>query len=409
MNKLSEKHFELYKTYCRTYQTGFRLASYILPFRKPKLLEGPNSILKLPAWIRKNHLETVLIVTDSGLSKLGLLDGLMDSLKKQSIDFILYDKTVPNPTVENVEEAYKLYVSNRCEAIVAFGGGSPMDCAKGVAIRSVWPKRPISDFRGTLKVLKKIPPIFAVPTTAGTGSETTVAAIISDGVTHEKYSIMDPVLIPSHAVLDPMLTIGLPPSVTGTTGMDALTHAVEAYIGHSNTKETIRYAEKSVRLVFQNVKTAYQDGSNIQARYNMLKASHYAGIAFTRAYVGYVHALGHAMGGTYSLPHGLIIGITLPYILEAYGSSIYHKLARLAEIANIGKEGAGDAERAQDFIQAIKDLNASMNIPNKVKELKQEDIPKLAAHAFTEANPLYPVPVIFTEKELEEILKKMLP
>jgi len=280
----------MYNVYCRTYQTIFKVASGFLPWREPKLLEGEGSIGKLPQEISQRGIKSVLLVTDKGIASLGLMNGLCAGLENAGIQYAIYDKTVPNPTIDNIEEALKLYKENNCQGIIAFGGGSPMDCAKGVGARVANPHKTIPQMKGLLKVRKKIPPLFAIPTTAGTGSEATVAAVITNSATHEKYPVNDLVLIPHVAVLDPTLTVGLPPHITSTTGMDALTHAVEAYIGRSNTDQTRELSRKAIKLIFENIEEAYANGTNLTARYNMQKAAYYAGVAFTRAYVGYVHA-----------------------------------------------------------------------------------------------------------------------
>jgi len=259
--------------------------------------------------------------------------------------------------------------------------------------------------RGLLKVRKKLPPFFAIPTTAGTGSEATIAAVISDTDTHEKYQVNDLVLIPHYAVLDPLLTVGLPKNITATTGMDALTHAVEAYIGNSNTRETKQLAKKAVRLIFDNIETAYSDGNNLPARENMLKASYYAGVAFTRAYVGYVHAIAHALGGFYGIPHGLANAVVLPYVLEYYGSSVHKRLAELADLVGVGLSTDTDGQKATKFINVIKNLNRAMNIPEKIAGVEGKDIPLMAERAWKEANPFYPVPRILSKRDLEELFR----
>lgn len=260
--------------------------------------------------------------------------------------------------------------------------------------------------RGQLKVMHKLPPFFAVPTTAGTGSETTLAAVVSNTKTHEKYAINDPCLRPKFAVLDPELTVGLPPHITSTTGMDALTHAVEAYIGKSNTKSTRDYAEKAVAIIFANLETAYKDGKNINARGQMLLGSFYGGMAFTRAYVGYVHAVAHNLGGMYGIPHGLANAVILPVMLEEYGAAIYPQLSKLANFAGI--EGTSDDDKAKKFIAEVYAMNERMNIPKGFTQIKEEDIPTIVSRALKEANPLYPVPVIFDEDRMTQIVKKLM-
>ncbi|MBN8202935.1 iron-containing alcohol dehydrogenase [Bacillus sp. NTK034] len=390
----------MYNAYCRIVQKTFKLASPFLPWREPELLEGSNSLDKLPDVIRKKDISRILIVTDSGISALGLMDGLLLNLQKKNIEFYIYDKTIPNPTITNIEEALEVYKKNDCQGIIAFGGGSPMDCAKGVGARAVRPEKSISQLKGQFKVRKKLPPIFAVPTTAGTGSEATVAAVITDSQSHEKYAIIDLNLIPHYAVLDPLITLKMPPSITAATGMDALTHAVEAYIGRSNTAETKKFSIDAVRLIYDNLYEAYQNGENLTARANMQKAAYLAGLAFTRAYVGNVHAIAHTLGGFYSVPHGLANAVILPYVLEHYGEAVWDPLAELAVAARIGNASDSAEENAKNFILSIKSLNSRMGIPSKVSGIQDSDIPIMAERALKEANPLYPVPKIFSRDEM---------
>ncbi|OLN29094.1 iron-containing alcohol dehydrogenase [Desulfosporosinus metallidurans] len=393
----------MYKLYCRIYQSVFKLVSHILPWRKPELIQGVNSLNKLPRLIKSKGINSVLIVTDRVIASLGLMDGLLKGLNDESVDFIVYDKTVQNPTIDNIEEALVMYKTNNCHGIVAFGGGSPMDCAKGVGARVARPKKSISQMKGVFKVMKKIPPLFAIPTTSGTGSETTIAAVITDSRTHEKYAINDTSLIPAYAVLDPVLTANLPPHITSTTGIDALTHAVEAYIGRSNTKETIKYSREVVTLIFENIFEAFSNGKNLAAREKMQKASFLAGLAFTRAYVGNVHAIAHTLGGFYSVPHGLANAIILPYVLEYYGKSAHKPLAELADLIGLGVPGDTSEQKAVTFIEAIKKLNKSMEIPNKVNGIVESDIPLMVKRALSEANPLYPVPKIMSKEDIMSI------
>lgn len=393
----------MYTFYCRIYQGILKFSSDLLPWREPELIDGINSIKRLPVLIKEKGISKVLIVTGRVISSLGLMDNLLKGLEEEGIAYYVYDKTVPNPTIDNIEEALKIYNSNGCMGIIAFGGGSPIDCAKGVACRVARPDKTIPQMRGVLKVRKKLPPLIAIPTTAGSGSETTIAAVISNTSTHEKYAINDPAIIPQYAVLDPVLTAGLPPHVTSTTGMDALTHAVEAYIGRSNTKETKMMAIKATKLIFDNIYKAYLDGSNLEARENMQKASFYAGIAFTRAYVGYVHAVAHTLGGFYGTPHGLANAVILPYVLELYGESAHKSLAELADAVQITEPSDTIQEKAHKFIEAVKRLNKEMAIPDKITGILDKDIPLMVERADKEANPLYPVPRVMSKKELEKI------
>ena len=396
------------KCWYRINQKVLKLAMCFMDWSEPKLFEGEGAVLKLPEFIKDKNINKILVVTDKGLMNLHLLDPLFEELKKQGIEYFVYDGVKPNPTIPNIEECRSMYVDNGCQGIIAFGGGSPMDCAKAAAARVVRPKKSVRKMRGYLKVGKKLPPFFAVPTTAGTGSETTLAAVVTDPETHEKNAICDICLRPKFAVLDPALTVGLPPQVTSTTGMDALTHAVEAYIGKSNVKSTIRYAEEATKLIHDNLENAYTNGKDMEARNNMLKASYLAGNAFTRAFVGYVHAIAHNLGGMYNTPHGLANAVILPYVLEWYGSAAYKRLAKLADIIGITNEQMSVEEKGKAFIAEIRRMNKAMNIPEKFDFIKEEDIPTLVARALKEGNPGYPVPKIMNAKECESVIRSLM-
>lgn len=392
------------KIYCRVFQICFRVAIPLLPYTEPKILEGMD---KIPKVLNKFDYNKVLIVTDKGITNIGLGKQLTDVLDEADISYEYYDNTVANPTIANVEEARELYIQGGCQAIIALGGGSSMDCAKAAGARVVKPNQPVSKMKGILKVHKKISLLLAIPTTAGTGSETTLAAVITDEKTHHKYPINDFPLIPKYAVLDYKVTTSLPKSLTATTGMDALTHAVEAYIGRSTTRYTRKKAIRAVKLLGKNLKNAYDNGNDAKARMNMLKAAYCAGVAFTQSYVGYVHGVAHSLGGQYGVPHGLANAVILPYILEMYGETCYKKLARLAVRAQIVEGGQSDEETAKAFIQWIKDMNGAMEIPDYIEGIKDEDIPKMAKYADKESNPLYPVPKLMNAKELEEVYRRV--
>lgn len=376
------------------------MALPLLPYRNPRTR---NSIDDIPEILRQRKCSRVLLVTDGGLVKAGLAKMVEDVLKSAGIEYITYSDTVPNPTIDNVEAARKLYLDNKCQAFIALGGGSPMDCAKGAAARVVRPHKTIPEMKGIIKVRRRLPLLIAIPTTAGTGSETTVAAVITDAVKQHKYPVNDFCLIPPYAIHDYRLTTGLPKHITSTTGMDALTHAVEAYIGNSTTSETRHAAEEAVRLINQYLYRAYTNGSDAEARQWMLHASFKAGLAFSKSYVGYVHAVAHSLGGKYGTPHGLANAVLLPIILREYGSAVYKKLARLARNSGVVASGLEDEETAKRFIAWIQEMNDKMDIPRTIEAIKEEDIPEMAAHADAEANPLYPVPVLMDQKELEHL------
>ncbi|MDE7306725.1 MAG: iron-containing alcohol dehydrogenase, partial [Clostridia bacterium] len=345
---------------CRTFQFVMKAAIPLLPYRQPKILQSANEAAEV---IKQLNIKKVFIATDAGVVKCGLTEDFKSALKNNEIEYVVYDKTMPNPTIDSVEEARALYLENGCQAIAAIGGGSAMDLAKACGARIVRPKKSVKKMGGLLHVGKKLPPLFAFPTTAGTGSETTIAAVITDSKTHRKFAINDFPLIPRYAVLDYKLTLGLPKTMTAYTGMDALTHAVEAYIGRSTTRDTRAKAIEAVKLIMANLKVCYDDPTNAEARKNMLFASHYAGIAFTKSYVGYVHAVAHSLSGRYGLGHGLTNAVLLPVVLEVYGKRVYKKLARLARASSVAELTDKNEVAAKKFIARVYEMNGYMNIP----------------------------------------------
>lgn len=385
--------------YSRFQQQILHAAIPFLPYKSPTIL---HATIEVSGYLWKRGIKSVLIVTDKSIHGLGLIGPLKEKLERDGIRYTVYDETVPNPTIVNVEDALKLYKESNCEAIVGFGGGSALDCSKIVAARVARPGKPVMKMKGVFKVLKKGPLLVAVPTTAGTGSETTATALITNSQTHFKFTINDLKLIPDVAVLDPKVTEGLPKSITSTTGMDAMTHAVEAYIGMSTTKATRQDALDAVKLISENLLYAYNDGHNMTARANMLMGSFLAGRSFAKSYVGYCHAVAHSLGGEYGTAHGLANAVLLPHILRGYGSSIYKKMKPLAISAGVASNDTPDKEACENFISFIEDLNEKMNIPKTLPELRKEDISTLSTKAEKEANPFYPVPKMFTREELEK-------
>lgn len=392
------------KFFARSFQFCMKIASYFLGYRMPEYISGPGSIKRLPEFMLDKGAKKVLVVTDQGLMNLGIPNGMLQSFEENHIDYVVFSDVKPNPTSADVEAGYKLYAENGCQCIVALGGGSPMDCAKGIAAKATHPKKTVAQLQGLLKVHKRIPLFFAIPTTAGTGSETTVAAVITDVDTHRKASINDPSILPKYAVLDPELTLGLPPHITAMTGMDALCHAVEAYTNYTySTPLERQLAKDAVKLIHDNLLIVYKDGKNVEARQNMLMASFYAGRAFTRCCVGYVHAIGHTLGGLYNIPHGLAMGTLLPHVMRQFGTSAHKRLAELADV--IGISGATDAEKAEKFITWIEELKEQVGLPVGVEGIQDKDIPQMIEWAMKEANPLYPVPEVWGEAEFKKCIE----
>jgi len=397
--------------FCRIFQFVFNFAARVLPWRKAVPIEGQGSINKIPELLREQNVTKPMLVTDNGLVKAGVAQRIIDVLAKAQFAYLVYTDVEPNPSVNTVNKIQKIYLEQNCDGIIALGGGSSMDAAKGAAARVAKPGKSVNQLGGLLKVLKKLPPFIAVPTTAGTGSETTIAALITDTDTCHKYAIMDLSLIPRYAILDPDLTTGLPPSITAATGMDALTHAVEAYLCWTyNTKESIQFAFDAVKIIFTNLEKVYKEANNIEARQAMLLASYKAGFAFTRAGVGNIHAIAHTLGGLYNTPHGLANAVILPKVLDDYGKKVHKKLAKLAEVAGLVSTDntITNAEKARIFIDTIYAMNERMGIPKTFDCIKKEDIPKMIKWAMKESNPIYPVPVIFNNERFNKNIKSIM-
>ena len=370
----------------------------------PQRIVGAGARFRLPELLKQAGLERILFVTTAGFIRRGTLDSLLKTLQEQGLTVALFDGVTPDPTVECVEQGTVQYREHACQAIVAVGGGSVMDCAKAIGARIARPRRPVRRMRGMLKVRRRIPPLYAVPTTAGTGSEVTAAAVITDTIqgTHYKYAVNDFCLIPKTAILDAELTLGLPPQLTAATGMDALTHAVEAYTNRFASRFVKQHAEMAVRMIFEALPEACRCGAEIEARETMLMASCYAGLAFTNNFVGYVHALAHAIGALYGVPHGQANAVLLVPVLREYGSSVQKPLAALA--ACIGVE-AEPAEAARIMLERIEALREEVGMPSRFPQLAAADYPEIIRRAMREANPDYPVPAIWRAEAFERVLR----
>jgi alcohol dehydrogenase class IV len=391
-----------------TLMRGAGLVTRFIPIPQPTLLVGPGSSGRLGQSIAGMGHSKILIVTDSIISKLGLLNDLTNALTAGGADFVVFDEITPDAPIPLIEKGIDFYRANGCDAIVAFGGGSSMDASKAIAV-AVANNKPLRQLAGYFKGLRAPVKIYAVPTTAGTGSEVTVAAVISDPEKHRKLVIVDPRMVPKMAALDPSLMTGLPPHITAATGIDALTHAIEAFVGNWTTPYSDGMALSAVGLIFENLRTCYTDGKNLAAREKMALASTYAGFAFTRANVGYVHAIAHQFGGLYHTPHGLANAIMLPLVLKFSAPAITERLALLAVRAKVGSEDEDKDVLAQKFLDAVDQLNADLGIPTTLAALKESDIPALAKAACWEAHTGYPVPRYMSQEECEDLIRLALP
>ena len=384
--------------------------SRLVAIPRPTVFVGPDAALRLCRTIGQFGLRRVTIVTDAVLVKLGLVEPLRLALVAEGIDVAVHDGITPDPTYDVLEAGHAAVRAHRSDAILAVGGGSSIDAAKIIGAMIVTGK-PVPRLIGMLKVTKPMLPLFAVPTTAGTGSEVTVAAVATDPVRHVKSVVVDPKLVPIAAALDPVMMQGMPRAITAATGMDALTHAVEAYLNRWPHADTAFYSVSAVRMIFANLPKACANGADLEARDAMALASFYAGLAFTKAYVGYVHAFSHKLGGLYGVPHGLGNAITLPHVLDFEKDAPYAR-ERLAELAvAIGAGSAAEPKEAlaQRFVDRVRELNRSIGIPDRVEPLRAADVPEIARAAMIEAHRDYPVPKVMSLGEAESLLRRMLP
>lgn len=378
-----------------------KLVTSRIPFPKPVLFSGSGAALTLIDELPNLPICNLLVITDQGIQQLGLLQPIEQRLAEHHIAFHVFANVQPDPSIDAIEACFAQLPS--FDAVLAVGGGSVLDFAKVIAAKAT-SKVHVSKLVGQLK-LKTCPlPLFTIPTTAGTGSETTIAAVVSDTANKVKLPILDPRLCPMFAALDPDLMLGLPAHITAATGLDALTHAVEAYLSDNSTAETDLFALTATKLISQNLYAAYQDGANQTARTHMAKASFYAGIAFTKAGVGYVHGFAHNLGAHYHIPHGLANALMLPPVLEYYLDTCATKLARLAAASGLNLEGKTEQQQAQAFIDYVKALKAKMQIGETIKPLRQEDIPAIAKAALKEAHGTYAVPKYLTLKQAQSLL-----
>jgi alcohol dehydrogenase len=392
----------------RLYHLGLKLLVKVLPPPRPILFKGGHAIKSLIADMQTNRLQRLLLVTDRQIISLGLHQDLCTLLSDSHISTEIYSDVEPNNPINKIEQGLYQYQQTECQGIICLGGGSSIDCGKLIAARIARPDKTTLQLKGLFKIRRKLPPIYAIPTTAGTGSETTVAAVAFDPIAKQKFAVTDLCLCPRAAVLSPKLTYGLPPQITAHTGMDALTHAIEAYIGIIGTNFTRQKSLDACSLIFGNLLPAYQQGNNHQYRENMLLASFYAGEAFTRAHVGYVHAIAHNLGGYYGTAHGLANAVVLPKVLRWYGTAVEEQLAHLADHCQIGSNKTTQTAKSEALIKAIEELNQQMGIPNVLTELDPQDIPSLAKKALKEAHPEYPVPKFMNLNSCQRLLESML-
>ena len=374
-------------------------------YMQPKIIKGEHALLDLVDVLKEKHLTHYMIVTTPGFIKRGTLQSFFDALNQNDIQYSIFHDLKPNPEISDVEKLKEMFIKEGCQALIAIGGGSVIDCSKAALACIQMNNLDVKTVLHTGRVSKPLPLLIAVPTTAGTGSEVTAGAVITDPIKKRKYALSHLFLIPKYAVLDSSLLVSLPSNMTAYTGMDALTHAIEAYINCFNNRKTNEYALRAIKTIFQYLVPSFEDGLNKHYRLELLEASYNAGVAISNNYVGYVHAIAHGIGGMYHLQHGMINATILPIVLEVYGSAVVSKLAKIADV--VGITGATDQDKSTQFIQKLKDLNQIFSIPTSIPEIQEEDIHYLAIGAEKEGNPSYPTPVTWNVEQFEKVIRKI--
>lgn len=383
---------------------AFRLIKPFLNFTDQLTFAGQNSSLQLCQHIARMGYRRVLLVTDQMLFDLGMVEPLKNKLAEYQTELFTYSGVLPDPSTDMINQGLDVFKQHGCDAVLVLGGGSSIDTGKGIAAAAT--HGGIEKIVGILKLKKTTMPLFAIPTTAGTGSEVSIAAVISDPQTHEKQFMADPKLIPSAVALDPTLMLGIPKHITSATGLDALTHAVETYIASNANRQVKEYSGAAVKLIFEHLPRAYKDGSDMESREAMVLASYYAGLSINLASVGNVHAIAHQFGALYGTPHGLANAIAMPPVLDSTLDAASASMAELADLLGLTSKSDGEIDKAKLLISAIREFIQSLDIPEKLDSLKPEDIPSIAKKAVKESLQ-YPTPVLFSKSEMEAILKKL--
>lgn len=390
------------------------LEDIVFPFIIPTqdVVSGPGSSAKAVEVLGRAGAKKALIVTDKVLKELGVLDTMLKAMDEANFPYAIYDGTEPNPSIENIEEAYALYKSETCDCIVGFGGGSAMDAAKVVGCRVAKPDmsvKQMSRLMGYFPVTmsaanKKVPFILAVPTTAGTGAESTVAAVVSDHAIDKKYTVTDIAMRPKSVILDAALATGLPPRQTAFTCIDLVSHCTEGFLSYAHNPRGDEWAIKGVRLAKENIEAAMKDGNDLVARQNLCEAAYAGGQSLNMETTGYVHPFCHKIGAKYNLVHGRCIGAVMPIILEDYGPVVESRLAKLAVRTGIADPSATEAEQAKQYIQWIRDFDEKYGIDPYIPEIKDEDLDEIADSIMVEIF-VYPNKKVYTRDEIKHLLK----
>ena len=381
------------------------VAARLLPAPTPFMLTGPGASLELARLMADGGARSVFVVTDAVLVKLGVVAPMLNALKESGLAVTVFAEVEPDPSMAIVMAGMEQLRASGATAVLAVGGGSSIDAAKAMIACLASGRRP-QDLDGYFKVRAPVMPFYAVPTTAGTGSEVTVASVVSDPAAGRKFAIVDNQLVPAAIALDPNLMVGLPSPVTAATGMDALTHAIESHLSTLATPATRAQSVAAARAIVRDLPRACQDGRDIDARQSLAVASCLAGLAFTRASVGYVHAIAHQLGPLYHLPHGYLNAIVLPYVLDFYVDRAPSKMAELALACGLGPVGESPHSLATALVAEVRRLNASIGIPPTLDQIVEADIPEIVRRALAEAHGTYPVPTYMSAADCTTVVRR---
>ncbi|MBR1705141.1 MAG: iron-containing alcohol dehydrogenase [Clostridia bacterium] len=390
------------------------LMDIAFPFLIPTqdVVEGPGSSADVVKSLKRAGGKKALIITDKTLHELGILDTMLKGMDAENFPYAIYDGVEPNPSIENVEAAFDMYKKEACDCLVGFGGGSSMDACKAVSCRVAKPEQTIKQMGRLMGYFpisfsganSKVPYIVAVPTTAGTGAESTVAAVISDHVEDRKYTVTDISMRPRTVFLDASLATGLPPRVTAVTAIDAVSHCTEGFISYGRNPRGDEWAIKGVRLVKDNIEAVMADGKDLTARQNLCTAAYCGGQSLNMETTGYIHPFCHKIGAKYNLVHGRCIGAVMPIILEDYGEVVAPRLAKLAVATGIADPNASESEQAKQYIQWIRDFDAKYGIDPYIPEIRDEDLDEIADSIMVEIF-VYPNKKVYTRDEIKHLLK----
>jgi alcohol dehydrogenase len=383
-----------------------KLAGKLIPQTQPFIFTGKDAALALTKLIIEQDKQHVFIVTDAVLNKLGIANKICEQLALHNVNVTVFDQVTPDPSESVVNDGIALLKAQQCDLVLAIGGGSSIDAAKMMAVLA-HSGQTIKGVAGLLKIKKFGLPLCVIPTTSGTGSEVTMAAVITDTDSQSKSLIVSPKMLAMATALDPLMMSGMPAKITADTGFDALTHAIEAYLSTYANAQTDQFSLTAIKLIFKQLPQCYHHGDDLDARQALALASCYAGLAFNKTNVGYVHAISHQIGAKYHSPHGFTNAVVLPFILEFYCQSCEQRLAEMAAAIGINTSLMSADEAAKQFIRAVKTLQKEVAIPAKLACINQQDITELSKSALQEAHYFYPVPKYLTRQQCETILHSL--